>query len=290
MPRVARVEGARRSGPERYPLSGFRRLADTRSPLALSALIEGEIIPRLMLAHNAATPAVAPDTFDTVDERDIAALAPMTLEVEADVLLAHVEAILVRGVSLECVLVDLLAPTARLLGEWWESDRCDFVEVTMGLWRLQEVVHEITERVPMAFAQSRTRRRALFAAMPGDHHSFGAVVIDEIFRRGGWETDRWTGAETADLRERVRIRGYDLIGLTISCDCHIDPLPSLIAELRSTSRNPQVSVMVGGRVFAEDPSLASSVGADGTARDARLALSVACELVGARAGEATGAD
>ena len=81
------------------------------------------------------------------------------------------------------------------------------------------------------------------------------------------------------LLKRVAADWFDMIGLTISCDCHIGALPSVIVGLRSVSRNPKVCVMVGGRVFSADPELAITVGADGTARDAKLALEVARELV-----------
>jgi methanogenic corrinoid protein MtbC1 len=84
---------------------------------------------------------------------------------------------------------------------------------------------------------------------------------------------------TPDLLNRVAADWFDMIGLTISCDCHIGPLPSIIVGLRSVSKNPRVSIMVGGRVFSADPNLADKVGADGTARDAKLALEVAGELV-----------
>lgn len=290
MATIAPIDGNKRPWHERSSLAGFRRLAEAGSPAALSALIEGEIIPRLMVAHHGASPAVAALSIHAIGERDVAALAPMTLAVEADILLAHVEGVLARGVPLETVLVDLLAPTARLLGEWWEADRCDFVEVTMGLWRLQEVVHEIADRAPAPRTGTADRRRALFAVMPGDPHTFGTVVVEELFRCGGWETDRWFGDAAADLLARVADRGFDLIGLTISCDCHIAPLALLIADLRKCSQNPKVSVMVGGRVFAQDPSLSHSVGADGTARDPRLALQLAADLVRARAGEVLAAD
>ena len=105
----------------------------------------------------------------------------------------------------------------------------------------------------------------LFASMPGDQHSFGTVVIDELFRRDGWVTDRVSDAETPDLLKRAAADWFDMIGLTISCDCHIGALPSVIVGLRSVSRNPRVCVMVGGRVFSADPELAVKVGADGTA-------------------------
>ncbi len=256
---------------------------------SLSALIEGEIIPRLMAAH--AVDAERLSGFDSdwpIDDADIQALAPLVMEVDADALLAHVEAILDRGVSVEAVMVDLLAPIARLLGEYWEDDRCDFVDVTMGLWRLQEVVHEIANRVSSNRTPPAPRHRALFASMPGDQHSFGVVVLDEMFRRGGWQTDRISEAEKADLLRAAGSDWFDMIGLTISCDCHIGDLASIVAALRKISLNPHVFIMVGGRLFSANPDLAVQVGADATARDAKLALEVAGDLVRKREREATG--
>jgi methylmalonyl-CoA mutase cobalamin-binding domain/chain len=243
-------------------------------------LIESEIIPRLMVAHAIAIPeAVFTDDEPVISAREIEAFAPLVMQVEADALLLHVEAILARGVAFNTVMVDLLAPTARLLGEFWEDDRCDFVDVTMGLWRLQEVVHEIFGRVPAESGPAGGGRRALFAPMPGEQHSFGTVMIEDIFRRAGWQTDRLSEAETSDLLKRAAEDCFDLIGLTVSCDCHIEILPSIIAALRNVSRNPRVCVMVGGRVFNENPDLAVHVGADGTAIDAKLAPKVAGQLV-----------
>jgi methanogenic corrinoid protein MtbC1 len=53
--------------------------------------------------------------------------------------------------------------------------------------------------------------------------------------------------------------------------------------MRSVSRNPRLCVMVGGRVFIDDPGLAGRVGADATAVDARVATGVAAGLVDALA-------
>ena len=247
---------------------------------SLSTLIESEIIPRLMVAHASETPQIAVVRGDdTIDPTEIELLAPLALQVEADALLSHIEAIIARGVSVDSIMVDLLAPTARLLGEYWEDDRCDFIDVTMGLWRLQEVVYEIACRAPADRMSAAGGHRVLFASMPGDQHSFGTVVIDELFRRGGWVTDRMSDAETPDLLKRVSDEWFDVVGLTISCDCHIANLGPIIVALRNVSKNSRVCIMVGGRVFSANPDLAVQVGADGTARDAKLALKVAGGLV-----------
>ena len=303
----------RRLRPDPRPLASFRVLAEVDHDRALTMLIEQEIIPRLMAAHasapvvadsarasarrrrtgalpgavtSAGAPAEVAPIEHGIDSDEVATLASLSLQVEADALLDHVDAILARGVSVVGVMVDLLAPTARLLGEYWEEDRCDFVEVTMALWRLHAVVHEIAGRAPDERRRAAGGLRALFASMPGDQHHFGTVLIDELFRRDGWITERMSDADTPDLLRRIGDGWYDLVGLTISCDCHIAPLASTIAAMRNVSRNPRLCVMVGGRVLGLDPDLARRAGADGTARDARLALDVAADLVRVRQGEA----
>ncbi len=273
---------ARRLRGDSRDLASFRARAAIDYERSLSRLIEGEIIPRLMVAHASNAPIATVATDAEVDPSEIEALAPLALQVEADLLLAHVEAILERGVSVDTVMIDLLAPAARLLGEYWEDDICDFVDVTMGLWRLQEVVHEIAARAPPDRLLAAGGHRALFASMPGDQHNFGTVVIDELFCRDGWITERMNGAETSDLIRRVGQDWFDVVGLTVSLDSHIAALGSIIAALRNVSKNPRLSIMVGGRVFAANPDLAVVVGADGTARDARLALTVAADLVRVR--------
>ncbi len=292
MASAMRIEQVACTDGKHAPLGGsgeklvdFQRRADVEYARSLTRLIESEIIPRLLVAH-----ATGPHTdVDADAERstvisaeEIKAFAPLALQVEADELLDYVDGLVARGVPLDSLLVDLLAPAARQLGEFWEDDLCDFIDVTMGLWRLQEVVHELSARMPQDHSRPfGQERRALFASLEGDQHSFGTVVVDELFCANGWLTDRLNEATTVELLERVRDEWFDLAGLTITCDCHIAPLPAIVRSIRGSSRNPRICVMVGGRVFAENADLAASVGADGTAPDARVAVRVAGELVDA---------
>lgn len=293
---------ARRLDADAAGLATFRLLADVEYERSLSQLIENEIIPRLMIAHSLDAPvpnSPAPrlSTADAVpmpldlpltigrsapaeiEPAEIQLLSDLCLRVEADELLSYIEAVLGRGLTADTVMVDLLAPTARRLGELWEDDLCDFVDVTMGLWRLQEVVHEIASRAPAERVLAAGGHRALFASMPGDQHHFGTLVVDEVFRRGGWVTTRLEGAATPDLVKSASDQWFDLIGLTVSCECHIENLHSVIVAMRNVSKNPRVCIMVGGRVFVESPERSLEVGADGTARDAKLALELASDLV-----------
>ena len=260
---------------------------DAAATSSLAVLVAGEIIPRLILAHRADPRPFHSDIPVELIALDVADFTPLALAGDPAALFARVERLLSAGVPAETLMVDLLAPAARMLGTWWEEDRCDFVEVTMGLWRLQEVVRHLATRT--APPTLRPGRRALFAAFPGDQHDFGAAMVSELFRRHGWDAEMIVAADMTALLAAVGHAQYDVVGLTISCDCNNARVRSAILALRSVSRNPYLRVMVGGRVPNEDPMFADRVGADATAADARNALRLADVLVGEVARCASGA-
>lgn len=248
----------------------------------LAAIIEDEIIPRLLMAHRtpdggmkAGMPRAA------LRPGDVELFAPHLVSRETCELVGELDLLIARGVPADAILVDLFAPAARLLGEGWDEDRYDFVDVTMGLWRLQELVHELAARSPAP--APRATRRAFFASLPGDRHSFGVILIEEVFRIAGWDTVNWTEGKDEDFFSAVRRENFDLIGLSISQEQDVERAGPIISELREKSRNPSVFVMVGGPMLSARPELAIALGADATAIDARAALVRAEQLIGASA-------
>lgn len=244
-------------------------------------IIEVEVIPRLLVAHFPALVASQPASpVDAqIDPTEIDRIAELAVTLEAHELLTEVEQFVTRGVCVERVLVELMAPAARSLGEAWKSDDLDFVEVTMALWRLQEVLREIAGRAPPTGRMSADPRGALFSPFPGDQHSFGTAMIEECFARAGWDTDLMIDPTRAGLLTRLADRHFDLVGLTVSNDCHNAQLSSLIRAMRNVSRNPSLCIMLGGPALAERPGLAVEAGADGTAPTALDALDLADRLV-----------
>lgn len=283
---IGMMESAKAYLPAFGPLRRRERAKDRRvdpiiaaRPETVAHVIADEVIPRLLAAHRHDGIDGAGGSLDHISAAEAEHFAPLALELEADALLDHVEVFLQRGVSTDTVFVELLAPAARRLGVLWEDDLCDFVDVTMGLWRLQEIVRELSSRVPEGFGDPVAAKRALFSVMPGCQHSFGTVLIDDVFRRGGWTSEALPECTTPDLLDRVARASIDVVGLTITHDDHIARLPSLILALRSVSRNPHLCIMIGGRVISENPDIVTKVGADGTAPDAIQALDLADRLV-----------
>lgn len=101
----------------------------------LSHTIEHEIIPRLMLAHRSQShapsgellfAAVDPDNEAAAIELATRAVLPFTrvlLESDQDTANLFVEALRQRGVPLNVLYLQLLAPSARRLGELWDQDQ-----------------------------------------------------------------------------------------------------------------------------------------------------------------------
>ena len=258
-----------------------RHRARARSNAAISTLIEGEIIPQLLVAHRLRPERVVVQGGVLVTPQDLESFAPLPLVLQADELLVHVEGYLARGVSVDSILVDLLAPTARRLGQLWEDDTCDFLDVTIGLWRLQEVMREIAWGSPVITGPITAPHRALFSPMPGDQHSFGSTMVHEVFVRAAWDSEVLVAPEMRQLIARVANKSYDLIGLTLSCDHSTEAVSKLIKAIRSVSMHQDVKILIGGHAVNANAGLVDEAGADGSAVDAPGALALANRLVGA---------
>jgi MerR family transcriptional regulator, light-induced transcriptional regulator len=243
--------------------------------------IEGEIIPRLLLALQsppAATAAEGTARSDTSVD-DVAEFARLVATHDVTVATSYVNALLNRGVSLEKIYLELLAPAARLLGEWWKSDLRDFTEVTSGLCRMHQLLHEFSPVFLHDVAAAEPNKCVLLIPMPGEQHSFGLIMVAEFFRRAGWDVWDLHPSTPDDVLGVVRKQWFAIVGVSLSCESRIEQLTPLISAVRAKSRNPAVGVMVGGQPFIGHPELVARVGADCTATDGRRATLEAARLL-----------
>lgn len=249
-----------------------RRSADRELSDKLARLVEGEIIPRLMLAHNQALPSARPGLIRELGPETTEKFALYTLSAGHDSLLAIVGGLLQQGVAMEAIYLDLLAPAARRLGDFWLNDQASFADVTIALGRLQQVVRELSLHGPVDEGAAANGRAALFAPAPGEQHTFGLVIIEEFFRRSGWRTWTELSGSPDELIGAVQAHRFDLLGLTCSSDERLDQIAPMIMSIRRASRNRNLHVMVGGLLFLERPELVAKVGADAMATDAKEAV------------------
>ena len=245
-----------------------------RQMAVLEKLIENSIVPRLLLGSRTAfhpvisdAPSSTPVTVENVGE-----LAELVTKPDAAASIAYFEVLRAGGVSVELLFQDLLVPVARRLGELWDKDINDFMDVTRGASHLQQIIREYSDAFHREARQPVSNRRMLLMTMPGEQHTLGISMVGEHFRRAGWHV--WGGPPRTidDILELVEDQWFDVIGLSLSRVPDPTKVASDIARIRRVSTNKNIIVQIGGRPFSENPDLVAAVGADATALDGRQAV------------------
>ncbi|MEM9617884.1 MAG: cobalamin B12-binding domain-containing protein [Pseudomonadota bacterium] len=253
---------------------------------ALFNTIEGEIIPRLMLAHG---PKKAVDVgtlspSGALSQEDHEYFLESVMQESASAAHAFVNELLQRGIPREVLFLELLAAAARSLGEMWDQDLCDFTEVTIGLCRLHEILRKNGVHYDVGEFSGKPAGdspRVILATACGDQHVFGVVMVAEFFRLSGWRVSSEPGASCEQLAEIMKSDSFDVLGLSAACSAFADDIAEEIKILRAASLNQDIKIIVGGRLFSDAPELVERVGADGVAGDAKSAPAIGKELLAA---------
>jgi MerR family transcriptional regulator, light-induced transcriptional regulator len=257
-------------------------LAERQAKLA--QMISAKVIPQLLRLHTQVVPkappvellikALAPALGPS--QTDITALADIILGSDLEAAVAYVTVLRDEGLSMDTLFVELLEPTARHLGDMWDNDQCDFVDVTLGVARLQKLLASFNNS--HLEPELDDRRHVLMAMTPGDQHYFGVTMVERFLLAAGWKVQTELKGSAADIASLVRHKWFAVAGLTMGSEDMIDSLQSTIMQVRECSANPAIGIMVGGPLFTKNPALAYEVGADATAPNAPGAVLVAQKL------------
>lgn len=242
----------------------------------LAQLISDKIIPRLLALHNGLGFATG-EALVHPGATEIAELARLVVGPENSDAIDYILSLRDRGLSLDMLHLELLEPAARHLGELWDEDHLDFLDVAIGVTRLQHLVHVFAGLDEIAPYDDK--RRALIVTTPGERHSLGNVMVQEFLRAGGWYVCSCPGADIEQISAIAEREWIAVVGFSMSSDTHLDSLASSVSAVRAASMNHNIGVMVGGPAFTNNPELAIEVGADGTAANAPAAVVLAKKLL-----------
>ncbi|MGT2477895.1 cobalamin B12-binding domain-containing protein [Methylobacterium oryzae CBMB20] len=244
--------------------------------LALGQVIQTEIIPQLVLRHRSFVSEETKPAFKP-DAGQIATFTDLTLASDDAAMVAAFSALVADGYPVDRLFLDLLAPSAALLGRMWDEDLCDFIEVTTGVARLQHLVARF--RVDREAVPLDEKRRLLLMSAPGEQHTFGVRIVEQFLRKAGWAVSVGLSSSPEEIAALAASEWFGVVGLTLSSEACIDQLAIAIRSVRDVSCNRSIGVMVGGPVFLEHPELVHQVGADASAVDAATAVLLAQRLL-----------
>jgi MerR family transcriptional regulator, light-induced transcriptional regulator len=187
----------------------------------------------------------------------------------------------------DAALIDQYFPAvARELGCNWVDDSASFAEVTVGMARLQSLVHQIGRTL---MEPSPSEGLSVLVVLPkGEAHGFGAQVMASQLRRQGISVHLLIGPDPGALQQLVRDRPYDGAFVSIGCEDMLAPGRRLVERLKKGSYG-RLWVAVGGAVLERTDAVLAVTGADLATSDVTVAVSELRRISAANLGMDIGA-
>ena len=246
----------RRQRPEKSAQVELSINSDINRPLHQTLVTQ--VIPRLL---DTSTRAYEKFPFSVAQSEDLgrACIDPDGSKAEV-----FVRQALAQDFDIESLYLDAIPQAARLFHDWWASDDIDFIAVTHGIFRLEQLIYNLSADFVMGGRHHHpgSQLHALLVKPPGSHHSLGLLILSQYFKRRGWQVFSANQFSADDMLVAVKAEWVDLIGVSLSEDKQIPAMKKLITRLRQRSSNPHVQVMAGGPLLRFQDDLASLVGAD----------------------------
>ena len=242
---------------------------------SLENVVDVEIGPRLLLFHHELA-AIRP-LERRPSRADVERLGMLAIGTDEAATVAHFERVCAKQHAYSTLLADFVAPAARFLGELWEQDLCNSLEVTIGMGRLQALVDRL--QAPGPVSASDVMRRALLIALPGETHVLGIRIVAKFLESTGWDVTVEEHLPAEDNAKTVASERIGVVGVSMSVASSVELAARTIAVVRKASLNPHVAIMAGGKALNENPQLALQIGADAVGYDAPTALMLADHLL-----------
>ncbi len=173
-----------------------------------------------------------------------------------------------QGQSLEDIYLHGITPCARLLGDWWCSDRLDFAMTTIASSHLQQLLHDFSAEFLQDVPRQRHGWSLLLLTEPGAQHSMGLFMLSEFFKRAGWTVTAAVPQDMAEFRRLFQFDWFDAVGISVSTDRHLDTLATVLPQLRESSDNLGLHIFLGGPMALLAPERLQGMGAEVLAEDA----------------------
>ena len=246
-----------------------------RRQALLALVVETEIVPRLLSMNQERRPSL--DSALPFTPHEINAFSDKVLAASTEELEQFVRHMRDHAPAIVPLLTNLLAPAARHLGDLWNDDLCDFLDVTIAMSKLKRLIAAFQDSSFEVILDPR--HRALLLCLPGEQHLFGLEIVAEAMRLAAGAVVIAKGDSATGQAALIRRDWFGICGLTLSAPAGLAETARTIGMIRQASLNRNLGVLVGGKVFVGQPQLAAQVGADAAPEDARAAVLAAAKLV-----------
>ncbi len=173
-----------------------------------------------------------------------------------------VAGLVAQGVGLDVLLVELLTPAVRRIGEDWTDDRIGFLEAGIAYGRAHQLLRRLAQEHEGIPPDAEVTGRILITVPEGEQHTLGIFTLAEVMLRQGWQVVLCRPLLEAHPATLVRGEWFDAVLYSVSQARHLEPVKQEVTRVRRRSRNPDVVVLLGGHVVCEEADAWQRVGAD----------------------------
>ena len=199
---------------------------------------------------------------NSLDEEEIKKLTNLLLDTEEGSFELAITVLKTHGASIDYIVLDLIPSIARQLGKQWEDDSLSFADVSIGVNKLERVIHKL-DYLFQANQLDRQQNKSIFiSGFPGSQHSLGTLIFANFLIYSGWQVHRPIQANIDSIVYGVSSKELQAIAISVSTNEQLEKLPELIHLLREKSKNPGIIVLIGGPLYNKAPSEFEHIQAD----------------------------
>jgi len=185
-----------------------------------------------------------PKTYITEDDRNL--LCDRFLYGGAKGGASIVEKMLSEGMPPRDLCLKVLGPVALKLGDLWKEDCVEFLSVSVASMRIEAILDPKIHGEPRT--TENTRKRAIFASLPGDGHTIGLKMAAYLQRLKGWHIQLILRANYSDLLSEIERSSIEILGLSIGSSSSMHELFTFVKSLRR--HRPSLKILVSGSLVA----------------------------------------
>ncbi|UCG39917.1 MAG: B12-binding domain-containing protein [Acidimicrobiia bacterium] len=167
-----------------------------------------------------------------------------------------IEQALSAGVGPELIILEVMNPALRRIGEKWDQGEIDVYDEHLATATMRRLLGRLG---PTLNRRGNKRGRVLVAMAAGEMHDLGAEILSEILRGAHYDVLSLGANTPPQSIARAVAQLNDLDAVFIGATIDVDSLIESIAAVREV--DPTVTVLVGGGAFLSGP--VDGVEADG---------------------------
>jgi len=209
---------------------------------SLARTIELDIIPRLVRAHCPAPSLRTDDASIGLAAHTVALYTQPVLNGDSAGALAYLSDLRTRGASWQRLCGEVLGPAARRLGTLWQEDLGEFEQVSLALWRLQQLAGTALVHA----GRDSASPRALLLPAPGEEHTVGLGVLAESLRRARWAVWGAAAGSIESVCAEVASGRFDVVALSVSCHRRLDLIDASVRAVRVAAAGRDVGLLIVG--------------------------------------------